>query len=176
MFFLPSVAISSAARAAIPAKMPVVIGQPMVAPCLLATICRIWLMVMSLPRGTILIISSTSLGAGMQTVPVPHLVLILPVISTTFGKSLLSASFACQDVFNLAMEPHPLTPSPRYIGERGKFYERGTVSLLDALRPSPLLDAPFCRSWMPLLGEFYLSMPRLSSSACPAFSPQWPVN
>ena len=55
---------------------PVVIGQPMVAPCFLASLSLIWLMVISLPLGTLLIISSTSLGAGMTSVPVPHLWLI----------------------------------------------------------------------------------------------------
>jgi hypothetical protein len=39
----------------------------------------------------------------MTTVPVPHLVLILPVMGTTFGRPLLSASFSRQDFFALVL-------------------------------------------------------------------------
>jgi hypothetical protein len=48
-------------------------------------------------------ISSTSTGAGMTHVPVPHLLLILSLISTTLGRSLLSASFSCHDFGFLAL-------------------------------------------------------------------------
>jgi hypothetical protein len=53
-------------------------------------------MVMSFPLGTLFIISSTSIGAGITTVPVPHLLLILPVIVSTFGRPLLSCNFSDQ--------------------------------------------------------------------------------
>jgi hypothetical protein len=49
MSFLPNFLSSSAALAEIQAKMPQVIGQPMVALCFLATILRISLMVIILP-------------------------------------------------------------------------------------------------------------------------------
>ncbi len=70
----------------------------MVAPCLLASILRISFMVISLPLGTFFIISSTSFGAGITTVPVPHLLLIFSVIFSTLGRSLLSANFSCHDL------------------------------------------------------------------------------
>ncbi len=79
--------------------MPVVIGQPIVALCLFATAARISFIVTSFPSGTFFIISSTSTGAGMTTVPVPHLLLILSVILSTFGRSLLSANFSVQLFF-----------------------------------------------------------------------------
>src|SRR5438128_4264459 len=82
--------------------MPVVIGQPMVAPCFLATRLRISLIVISLPAGTRFMMASTSRGAGMATVPRPQRLDILPVIGTTLGRSLLSASFSRQDL-RLAM-------------------------------------------------------------------------
>src|SRR5262249_54770244 len=74
--------------------------------CFLATQARISLMVMILPRGTRFMMASTSMGAGMATVPLPQRVDILPVIGTTFGKSLLSLSFSCQD-FRFAMFRSP---------------------------------------------------------------------
>src|SRR4030067_3730395 len=76
--------------------MPVVIGQPIDAPCFLARAVRISLIVVSSPEGTFLISSSTSVGAGITTVPVPHLLLILSVIFSTFGRPLLSCSFSDQ--------------------------------------------------------------------------------
>src|SRR4029077_10858040 len=86
--------------------MPVVRGQPIVAPCLWASRARISSMVMTRPAGTALIMASTSAGAGMTTVPLPQRLLILPVIFTTRGRSLASASFSRQ-VFRLAMfAPH----------------------------------------------------------------------
>jgi hypothetical protein len=54
---------------------------------------RISLIVVSLPFGTFLINWSTSIGAGITTVPVPNFLLILPLISSTFGYPLLSFSF-----------------------------------------------------------------------------------
>lgn len=50
IFFLPSATSSSAAPAAIQAKIPVVIGQLIVAQCFRASLSRIWFMVISLPR------------------------------------------------------------------------------------------------------------------------------
>lgn len=85
---------SSAAWAAIQAKMPVVMGQPMVALCFLARAARISLIVPSFPAGILLIISSTSMGAGITTVPVPHLWLMDSVIFSTLGNPLLSFSFS----------------------------------------------------------------------------------
>src|SRR5215471_21284622 len=79
----PSAAASSAALAAIQAKIPVVMGQPIVARCLLAREERIWLMVVRRPRGTRLISASTSLGEGMTTVPLPQRALMLGVIGST---------------------------------------------------------------------------------------------
>lgn len=73
-------------------------GQPIVARCLRARAERISLMVVTLPGGTLLMSRSTSTGAGMATVPCPHLALILGVILTTRGKSLLSASFSRHEV------------------------------------------------------------------------------
>src|SRR5947209_1978174 len=105
MLVSPSAAASSAACAAIQAKMPVVIGQPMVAPCFLATTARISLIVISFPSGTRLMMASTSRGAGMATVPLPQRRVILPVIGTTFGSSLSSASFSRHD---LRLAIHPL--------------------------------------------------------------------
>ena len=78
------------------AKMPVVIGQPMVAPCFRAIAARNSLVVTSRPRGTCRIRASISAGAGMAHVPVPQRVLILPLIATTLGRPLLKASFSRQ--------------------------------------------------------------------------------
>src|SRR5262245_35472097 len=78
------------------AKMPVVIGQAIVAPCLRAIAARNSVVVTSRPRGTCRIRALTSAGAGMAQVPVPQRVLILPVIWTTFGRPLLNASFSRQ--------------------------------------------------------------------------------
>ena len=64
--------------------MPVVNGQPIVALCLVASAERISLIVVIFPFGTFLINWSTSIGAGITTVPVPHFLLILPLISSTF--------------------------------------------------------------------------------------------
>ncbi len=86
-------------------------------------------MVISLPLGTRLIISSTSLGAGITMVPVPHLLLILSVISTTLGKSLSSASFSCQVLRALDIEPHPLNPS-LLTKERGEMLYNGDFAPL----------------------------------------------
>ena len=103
---LPSFSSSWAAWAAIIANIPVVIGQPIVAPCLFARVLRISLRVISFPFVTCFIISLTSIGAGITMVPVPHLVLILSVIGSTLGNSLLSANFSRHDfllypIFNL---------------------------------------------------------------------------
>src|SRR5437764_1302756 len=76
------------------AKMPVVIGQAIVAPCLRAIADRNSFVVTSRPRGTCRISASISAGAGMAQVPVPQRVLILPLIATTFGRPLLKASFS----------------------------------------------------------------------------------
>src|SRR5262249_45678175 len=84
--------------AAIQAKIPVVIGQPMVAPCLAASRLRISLIVISLPAGTFFMTKSTSIGAGITTVPLPQRRLILSVIRSTLGRSLLSANFSGQDL------------------------------------------------------------------------------
>jgi hypothetical protein len=50
-------------------------------------------MVVSFPLGTFRISASTSRGAGMTQVPLPHRALILPLMGQTLGKSLSSASF-----------------------------------------------------------------------------------
>ena len=78
---------SSAALAAIQAKMPVVMGQPIVALCFLARAARMSLIVMSFPVGTVLIISSTSIGAGITTVPVPQLFAHFIGDFLNFGKT-----------------------------------------------------------------------------------------
>src|SRR5438067_6466947 len=78
------------------AKMPVVIGQAIVAPCLRAIAARSSVVVTSRPRGTSLIRASISAGAGIAHVPVLQRVLILPVISTTLGRPLPKASFSRQ--------------------------------------------------------------------------------
>src|SRR4030065_2093595 len=85
---------SSAALAPIHANMPVVMGQPIVAWCFLASAARISFMVVTLPFGIFLIISSTSTGAGITTVPFPHRLLIVSVIFSTLGNPLLSFSFS----------------------------------------------------------------------------------
>jgi len=72
--------------AEIQAKIPVVIGHPIVAPCLRANVLRISLIVTSFPLGTFLINSFTSLGAGITIVPLPHLLLIFSVILSTLGR------------------------------------------------------------------------------------------
>ena len=73
------------------AKMPAVIGQQIVAPCLLARVALISLIVVTLPFGTFRINSSTSKGFGITTVPVaPHCPLIFSVIFSVLGKPLLS--------------------------------------------------------------------------------------
>jgi hypothetical protein len=94
--FFPSAAASSAAWAAIYAKMPVVIGQAIVARCLRASRLRISSMVITLPRGTRRMIRSTSIGAAMTNVPSPQLLRMEPVMGLTRGKPLLSRSFSCQ--------------------------------------------------------------------------------
>src|SRR5579884_1135883 len=90
---------SAAAWAAIQAKMPVAIGQQIVAPCRRASTFLIWSIVVSFPLGTRRISSSTSRGAGMTQVPAPHRLLCAGPISTTFGQSLSSASFSRQVFF-----------------------------------------------------------------------------
>src|SRR5262249_23126948 len=98
----PARAASSAAWAAIQAKIPEVIGQPTVALCFLATRARISLIVITFPAGTFRMMASTSRGAGMAHVPFPQRFDILPEILTTLGRSLLSASFSRQ-VLRLGM-------------------------------------------------------------------------
>src|SRR5256885_17252966 len=90
----PIRAASAAAFAAIQAKIPVVIGQPMVTLCLEARSARISLMVMSFPLGTFCMSASTSVGAGITIVPVPQRAVILPSILPTFGNPLLLANFS----------------------------------------------------------------------------------
>jgi len=87
---------SAAAWAEIHAKMPVVIGQAMVAPCRCARTLRSSSMVVSVPSGTRRMRSYTSMGAGMTNVPVPHRLLLVESILQTLGKPLSSASFSCQ--------------------------------------------------------------------------------
>src|SRR5688500_17557766 len=96
MRFAPAAAASSAALAAIQAKMPVVMGQAMVVPCFLARAARSSLMLVSLPLGTLSMSSLTSIGAGTTKVPVPQRVRSLPSILPTFGRSLQSRSFSPQ--------------------------------------------------------------------------------
>jgi ABC-type transport system involved in cytochrome c biogenesis permease component len=79
--------------------MPVVIGQPIVALCFRASAARIWFIVTSFPSGTLFISASTSLGAGITTVPTPQRLLILLVIFSTFGKPLSSFNFSVQVFF-----------------------------------------------------------------------------
>src|SRR5689334_16922312 len=88
---------SSAACAAIHAKMPVVTGQVKSAPCSRASFARISLIVISRPLGICFMIASTSIGAGMTILPVPQRLDILPVTGPTLGRPLLSASFSRQD-------------------------------------------------------------------------------
>src|SRR4030042_4856705 len=90
---------SSAALADIQANMPVVMGQPIVALCFLASAARISFIVVTLPLGIFLIISSTSTGAGIITVPFPQRLLIFSVIFSTLGNPLLSVSFSHQVFF-----------------------------------------------------------------------------
>src|SRR5262245_44328292 len=78
--------------------MPEVMGQPIVAWCLRASAARISLIVATLPRGTSLIKLSTSLGAGITTVPLPHRELIFGVIFSTLGRPLSSSSFSRHDL------------------------------------------------------------------------------
>jgi len=94
--FLPSPSSSAAAPAAMRAKMPVVIGHQMVALCLRARASRRELIVVTFPFGTFRISSSTSLGAGITIVPVPHILFIPSGIFSTRGRSSLSASFSRQ--------------------------------------------------------------------------------
>src|SRR5262249_38484925 len=94
MSLSPARAASSAACAAIQAKIPAVIGQPMVALCFLATIRRVPLIVVDFLCGTLRMMASTSRGAGMAQVPLPQRFDIPPVILTTLGRSLSSASFS----------------------------------------------------------------------------------
>src|SRR4030088_713306 len=75
--------------------MPVVIGHAVVALCFLASVLRIASIVVSLPRRTFFMRASTSSGAGITNVPVPPRLDF--VASHTRGRSLLSASFSCQD-------------------------------------------------------------------------------
>jgi len=84
---------SSAALAAIQAKIPVVMGQPIVAWCLVARAWRISFIVVSLPLGTFLINWSTSTGAGITTVPGPHFFAQSTLITSTLG------SLCCRLVF-----------------------------------------------------------------------------
>src|SRR5437660_8846256 len=95
----PARAASAAAFAATHAKIPVLIGQPMVTLCLEARRARISLMVISFPLGTLRMISSTSVGDGITIVPAPQRLVILPSILPTFGKPLLSANFSFHDFF-----------------------------------------------------------------------------
>jgi hypothetical protein len=92
----PSASASSAACAAIQAKIPVVIGQAIVAPCFFASAFRRASIVVSLPSLTFFIAASTSRGAGITNVPRPHRFDIVASISATFGRSLSSASFSRQ--------------------------------------------------------------------------------
>src|SRR3972149_5721230 len=94
---------SSAALAAIQANMPMVMGQPIVALCFLASAARISFMVVTLPVGIFLIISSTSTGAGITTVPFPQRLLIFSVIFSTLGNPLFSFSFSHQVFFLFVM-------------------------------------------------------------------------
>lgn len=60
---------------------------------------RIRSLVITRPLGTDLIKASTSEGAGMTIVPLPQRNSAFPRRGTTFGKSLLSASFSRQVFF-----------------------------------------------------------------------------
>ncbi len=55
-------------------------------------------MVISRPSGTVLMISSTSTGAGMTMVPSPQTFFCLSAMVSTLGRSLLSISFSRQDL------------------------------------------------------------------------------
>jgi hypothetical protein len=85
-------------------KMPVVMGQLMVAPCFRASVFRNPSIVVSLPRGTRRISSSTSRGAGMTNVPSPQRLLFVESIGYTCGKPLSSASFSRQLFFFALMD------------------------------------------------------------------------
>src|SRR5262245_32450405 len=97
VFFEPSACASMAACAATHAKIPVVIGQAMVAPCRRASVLRNSSIVVSFPLGTRRMRASTSRGAGITNVPVPQRWLIPGSIVLTFGRPLLSVNFSCQD-------------------------------------------------------------------------------
>src|SRR5436190_4441024 len=88
--------VSSAACAAIQAKIPVVIGHAMFTSCFFARAARSSAIVTNFPFGTRFINSSTSSGLGITIVPVPQRVLILPSTRPIFGKSFAPQSFSCQ--------------------------------------------------------------------------------
>jgi hypothetical protein len=78
------------ALAATQAKMPVVMGQEIVALCFLASAARMSLVVVIFPAGTFLINSSTPIGAGITIVPAPQHLLDLSASFSTLGNPLLS--------------------------------------------------------------------------------------
>src|SRR5437764_13141399 len=81
--------------------MPVVIGQAVLALCFLASVWRIWLIVISLPLGTFFISESTSVGAGTTNVPVPMFpapIFFVLSACTTLGRSFLPRSFSFHDL------------------------------------------------------------------------------
>jgi hypothetical protein len=84
-------------------KMPVVNGQAIVARCFRAKCVRISWVVTTWPFGTLRMAASTSRGAGMTKVPLPHLRDRVPSMRATFGRSLSSASFS-RHVFRRATE------------------------------------------------------------------------
>ena len=110
VFIFPSDSASAAARAAIHEKIPVVSGHAIVAPCLRARTLRSSSIVVTLPRGTWRMSWSTSIGAGITNVPVPHRLLLAASMGQTLGSPLLSASFSCQLFF---LSFIPLSPTRR---------------------------------------------------------------
>src|SRR4030095_3089283 len=92
----PALAASSAAYAAIQAKIPVVIGHAIVVPCLAASAASRFSIVVNFPRGTLRIRASTSCGAGITIVPLPKRAAYLPSSLMTFGRFLSLASFSRQ--------------------------------------------------------------------------------
>jgi len=106
----PSDSASAAACAAIHEKIPMVSGHAIVAPCLRARTLRSSSIVVTLPRGTWRMSWSTSIGAGITNVPVPHRLLLAASMGQTLGSPLLSASFSCQLFF---LSFIPLSPTRR---------------------------------------------------------------
>ncbi len=105
--FWPADSASAAAWAAIQAKMPVVIGQAIVAPWRRASALRNSSIVVSLPFFTRRISPSTSRGAGMTNVPLPQRLLLLASILLTCGRHLSSSSFSRQVFFFAATVGSP---------------------------------------------------------------------